>query len=227
MNKNFISKIEGYASLPENWDGYHGKPITENVINDALVLFETVFSKFVNSLRLHIGPSADNEVVFTARKAPDILICSVFGDGLYHYYAKINDEKRHYNSIAIHDIEILSATLTEIADRRVGQIFTYINRPGMREAFVKFIGPVPDCPICGGKEEYVNESGDVVKCYPCKSGLLPFINHNGERDYVQPDESLQKRDDGLYRIKHEKLGITTLQYPKMTPPEWYRTIRYL
>lgn len=65
---------------------------------------------------------------------------------------------------------------------------------------VQFIGPVPPCPICENYGEYDDEYGRHG-CGPCNSRLIPFIDHNGKRDYVDWGDTLERREDGLHLIK--------------------------
>jgi len=109
-----INKIKNYTNLDDNWGGYGAKPLTKNVVDDAIKLYETVFKSFEDRLRLHVGASADNEVLFTVRNASDIVICSVFGDGKLHFYAKAGGQKRYFNDVPISDTAPLLAVLKEM-----------------------------------------------------------------------------------------------------------------
>lgn len=72
---------------------------------------------------------------------------------------------------------------------------TYKRTPDNTRAVLDFIGPVPPCPICGDYGEYEGEYGPKG-CNPCNSRLIPFINVDGQRDYLDWDETIEKDING-------------------------------
>ena len=82
---------------------------------------------------------------------------------------------------------------------RLGRI-TYNKTPDNTKDVVSFIGPVPPCPTCNNYGEYETEEGFLRGCNPCNSRLLPFINAEGKRDYIDWGETIEKRPDGLHKI---------------------------
>lgn len=77
---------------------------------------------------------------------------------------------------------------------------TYTSRPDNCRAVVEFIGPVPECPTCGGYGEYETEYGSRG-CNECNSRLIPYIDQAGRRQYVDWGDTLIRTENGLQVIK--------------------------
>lgn len=64
----------------------------------------------------------------------------------------------------------------------------------------QFVGYVPPCSMCNGYGEYDTNFGSIP-CMPCNSRLIPFINAEGKRDYIDWGDTVECREDGLHLIK--------------------------
>jgi len=77
---------------------------------------------------------------------------------------------------------------------------TYTDNPDNTREVMEFVGDTPPCPTCNNTGEYEGEYGPKG-CPPCCSRLVPFINNNGKRDYVDWGETVLRQEDGLHLVR--------------------------
>ena len=76
------------------------------------------------------------------------------------------------------------------------------HEPDNAQAVFKFIGKVPECSLCGGTGEYEGEYGPI-SCGGCCSRLIVFIDHKGNRNWIDWGQSVELHHDGMYLIDGE------------------------
>ena len=61
----------------------------------------------------------------------------------------------------------------------------------------EFLGPQPECEVCGGTGEYEGEHGPKG-CAPCNSRLFFFIDYRGRRVGADDGDQITKEPDGFH-----------------------------
>jgi len=76
-----------------------------------------------------------------------------------------------------------------------GHITYYRNDAGDNSAKVlTFIGPQPECKVCGGKENSL--SNGPKDCHLCNSRLIRFVNGDGYFQYADWGDTIVKNAKG-------------------------------
>ena len=78
-------------------------------------------------------------------------------------------------------------------------IIKYESNPDNSHNVYQFIGPQPECELCGGYGEY--ESDGPKPCYECLSRLIPFIDYKGDRVTAEWGDFIVRRGNGLHLLK--------------------------
>jgi hypothetical protein len=126
----------------------------------------------------------------------DIVVFEHDHQKFYVVNAVIDETKGNY--------KILRFKLADQSLLAVLDSIKYSQNPDNTKEVIEFIkskhmDPGP-CPYCNDQGEIESDSGPSG-CGPCNSRLIPFINTKGKRDYIDWEETLELRGDGLHLIK--------------------------
>lgn len=111
------------------------------------------------------------------------------------------DDENGFTKLTKYMSEIIPELQKELEEDEYVNI-TYRMNPDNIKDCIKFIGDVPPCPICNDTEEYDDNYG-TQSCDICNSRCLPFINYKGERQYLDWDETIERREDGLHLVTND------------------------